>query len=249
MRAAEIVAAPYAAGRRAADGRAAPSACCAAPSGKALLFIRLYERTGNRRYLDAAEAAIAADLDRCVTDRHGALQVDDGRRTLPYLGGGSGGIGMVIDQFAAHRGNEAFADAARGIRLAANSGLYIQAGLFNGRAGMIACLASTRDAGHAGRAAGLRRPRTPSAPMSTGWPGMPSGTAAAWRSPVTCCCASRWTWAPAPPASCWARPPRSPHMARRCRSSPGPQASLRGRPRIAWRPFREPMTVKHVTRR
>src|SRR6202042_3256865 len=110
-------------------------------SGKALLFIRLYERTGDPAYLDAAEGAIADDLDRCVTDRHGALQVDDGWRTLPYLAGGSAGIGMVIGQFTPHRRNERFADAARAIGLAANSGLYAQAGLFNGRAGLIAYLA------------------------------------------------------------------------------------------------------------
>jgi class III lanthionine synthetase len=151
MRAAEIVAAPYAAGQCAAGGSRGPVGLLRGPSGKALLFIRLYERTGNPDYLGAAESAIAADLARCVTDRHGALAVNDnGQRTLPCLGDGSGGIGMVIDQYTAHRGNEAFADAASGIRLAANCGLYAQAGLFYGRAGMIACVASARDAGHAG---------------------------------------------------------------------------------------------------
>jgi class III lanthionine synthetase len=162
MRAAETVAAPYlaapylgtpsgAAGQRAADGSGAPVGLLRGGSGKALLFIRMYERTGNPGYLAAAEGAIAADLAGCVTDRHGALQVNDkGWRTLPYLGGGSAGIGMVIDQFTAHRGNEAFAAAARGIRLAASSGFYVQAGLFYGRAGMIACLASARDAAPAG---------------------------------------------------------------------------------------------------
>lgn len=151
MRAAEIVAAPYAAGQRSADGSHGPVGLLRGASGKALLFIRLYERTGNPDYLDAAESAIAADLARCVTDRQGALQVNDnGWRTLPYLGDGSGGIGLVIDQFTAHRDSEAFADAARGIRLAASSGFYVQAGLFHGRAGMIACLASARNAGRAG---------------------------------------------------------------------------------------------------
>jgi tRNA A-37 threonylcarbamoyl transferase component Bud32 len=157
MRAAAAVAAPYlgtppgSAGQRAADGSGAPVGLLRGASGKALLFIRMYERTGNPDYLNAAECAIAADLAGCVTDRHGALQVsDEGWRTLPYLGSGSGGIGMVIDQFTAHRGNEAFADAARGIRLAADSGFYVQAGLFYGRAGMISCLASARNAGQAG---------------------------------------------------------------------------------------------------
>jgi hypothetical protein len=151
IRAAETVVAPYlAAGhgqaaRPAAAGSRAAAGLLRGESGKALLFIRLYERTGETAYLDAAECAIAVDLERCVTDGNGALQVDDGWRTLPYLAGGSVGIGMVIDQFGAHRRNTAFADAARTIRLAASSGLYAQAGLFNGRAGMIAYLAGTRD--------------------------------------------------------------------------------------------------------
>jgi hypothetical protein len=160
MRAAETVAAPYvaagngAAGRRAAAGSRGAVGLLRGASGKALLFIRLYERTGDMAYLDAAEAAIAIDLERCVTDGNSALQVDDDWRTLPYLAGGSVGIGMVIDQFTAHRRNAAFADAARAIGLAASSGLYAQAGLFNGRAGMIAYLAGTRD--ESGQEAGGR---------------------------------------------------------------------------------------------
>jgi hypothetical protein len=146
MRAAEIVTAPYTGGPAAADSHRGAVGLLRGAAGKALLFIRMYERTGNTDCLDAAEAAIACDLGRCVTDRRGALQVDDGWRTLPYLGGGSAGIGMVIDQFAAYRNNAAFEDAARGIRLAASAGLYAQAGLFAGRAGLIACLASARDA-------------------------------------------------------------------------------------------------------
>ena len=150
-RAAKIVAAPFmAAGQGAASASAAdrsrgPVGLLRGASGKALLFIRLYERTGDPAYLDAAEGAIRIDLERCITDLNGALQVNDGWRTLPYLAGGSAGIGMVIDQFTAHRRNAAFADASRAIRLAASSGFYAQSGLFNGRAGMIAYLAGTRD--------------------------------------------------------------------------------------------------------
>ena len=110
-------------------------------SGQALLFVRLYERTADPAYLDAAEAALAADLDRCVTDRRGSLQVDDGWRVLPYVGVGSAGIGMVIDRFLAHRPTEAFAEAGAKIRIGARSGFYAQAGLFSGRAGMILYLA------------------------------------------------------------------------------------------------------------
>jgi hypothetical protein len=110
-------------------------------AGQALLFTRLYERTADPAYLDAAEAALAADLDRCVTDRRGSLQVDDGWRTLPYIGAGSAGIGMVLDRFLAHRPAEALAQAAAKIRTSAQSAFYAQAGLLSGRAGMIIYLA------------------------------------------------------------------------------------------------------------
>ncbi|HWG01406.1 MAG TPA: class III lanthionine synthetase LanKC, partial [Trebonia sp.] len=88
--AATITSAPGAAGSADASRRAAGLLHGAA--GKALLFVRLYERTLDAAWLDAAAAAIAEDLDRCVTDRKGALQVDDGWRTLPYVGAGSAGI-------------------------------------------------------------------------------------------------------------------------------------------------------------
>jgi hypothetical protein len=110
-------------------------------SGQALLFLRLYERCHDPAYLDAAEAAIDADLDRCVTDHKGSLQVDDGWRTLPYLGGGSAGIGMVIDRFLPHRPSAPLAESAAAIRIGAQSAYFAQSGLFNGRAGMVLCLA------------------------------------------------------------------------------------------------------------
>jgi hypothetical protein len=110
-------------------------------AGQALLFIRLYERTADPGYLDAAERAISADLKQCVTDRRGALQVNEGWRVLPYLGAGSAGIGMVIDRFLPHRPAGSFAEAGAAIRAAARSVYYAQAGLFNGRAGMVLYLA------------------------------------------------------------------------------------------------------------
>jgi hypothetical protein len=124
-------------------------------AGQALLFIRLYERTADPAYLDIAERAIAADLDRCVRDHRGSLQVDEGWRTLPYLNAGSAGIGMVIDRYLAHRTDDAFATAGESIRIAARSTFYAQSGLFNGRAGMILSLASAGDT--AGAAAQARR--------------------------------------------------------------------------------------------
>ena len=161
-----------------------------------------------------------------------------GGGTLPYLSGGSGGIGMVIDQYTAHRGNKAFADAAGGIRLAANSGLYAQAGLFHGRAGMIACVASARHACHAGEDNG---PEAAAHAIGThvdrlAWHAIRYGGGLAFPGDMLLRLSMDLGTGTRRPG----RPPRSPHMARCCRSSPGPQASPRGRPRIPRRPFREP---------
>src|SRR6185295_12164650 len=65
------------------------------------------------------------------------LQVDEGWRTMPYLGAGSAGIGLVLQEFLLHRQDERYADALRRITIAARSGYYAQSGLFNGRAGIL----------------------------------------------------------------------------------------------------------------
>ncbi|MET7572855.1 class III lanthionine synthetase LanKC [Streptomyces sp. NPDC005492] len=114
-------------------------------SGPALFLLRQYELTGERRLLDAAAGALRRDLECCVVQRGGGLEVDEGWRTLPYLGDGSVGIGMVVDELLAHLpdGAEEFEQARAGIRTAATSRFYAQPGLFQGRAGMILHLART----------------------------------------------------------------------------------------------------------
>ena len=69
-------------------------------SGPALFLLRQYERTGERRLLDAAGEALRQDLACCVEQKSGALEVDEGWRTMPYLGDGSVGVGMVLDDFS-----------------------------------------------------------------------------------------------------------------------------------------------------
>jgi hypothetical protein len=71
-------------------------------SGPALFLLRQYERTGDRRLLDAAGQALRRDLAACVEQKNGGLEVDEGWRTMPYLGDGSVGIGMVLDDYLAH---------------------------------------------------------------------------------------------------------------------------------------------------
>ncbi|KOV63934.1 class III lanthionine synthetase LanKC [Streptomyces sp. MMG1121] len=111
-------------------------------SGPALFLLRQHEETGEARYLAAAAEALRRDLDRCVTQKaNGGLEVDEGWRTLPYLGDGSAGIGLVLDDYLAHTHDEGFERARAGILTAATSRFYAQPGLFQGRAGMILHLA------------------------------------------------------------------------------------------------------------
>ncbi|WP_369393946.1 class III lanthionine synthetase LanKC [Streptomyces sp. CG1] len=135
-------------------------------SGPALFLLRRYEQTGDGRCLTAVGEALRRDLDRCVIqEAGGGLEVDEGWRTLPYLGDGSAGIGLVLDDYLAHRDSDSFAQpdgsspahrdgdspgradsvafehARAGILTAATSRFYAQPGLFQGRAGLILHLA------------------------------------------------------------------------------------------------------------
>ncbi|MFI9232381.1 class III lanthionine synthetase LanKC [Streptomyces rimosus] len=112
-------------------------------TGPALLFLRLYETTGDAGLLDMAAEALRRDLARCVRDKDGALVVDEGWRTMPYLGGGSVGIATVLDDYLRHRADEEFERARTAILPAAMSRFYVQPGLFRGRAGCVLHLART----------------------------------------------------------------------------------------------------------
>ncbi|MGW7414889.1 class III lanthionine synthetase LanKC [Streptomyces sp. NPDC054863] len=131
-------------------------------AGSALLFLRLHERTGDGALLDLAADALRRDLDRCVRSASGTLQVDEGWRTMPYLGEGSVGIGMVLDDLLAHRPDPGgpdgdFERARRDIVAAAQATFYAQPGLFRGAAGMVLHLSRTTTGGPGTRPADVRR--------------------------------------------------------------------------------------------
>lgn len=108
-------------------------------AGRALFALRLFERTGDPRHLDLAIDAIEEDLGHLAPADDGSLHVDEGRRLMPYLASGSAGIGLVLAQLLPH-----VADTDRyrlildGIVTAARTPFTIEAGLFDGRAGIIA---------------------------------------------------------------------------------------------------------------
>ncbi|MFD7093645.1 class III lanthionine synthetase LanKC [Streptomyces xanthophaeus] len=126
-------------------------------SGPALLYLRLYGRTGDPELLTRAGLALHRDLDRCVTSAYGTLQVDEGWRTMPYLGAGSVGIGMVLDDWLEHAQDHRFATARTQIVRAAQATFYAQPGLFRGAAGMILYLARTTTPGPGTRAGDIAR--------------------------------------------------------------------------------------------
>jgi tRNA A-37 threonylcarbamoyl transferase component Bud32 len=109
-------------------------------SGPALLFLRLYEHFRDPALLDYARTALRQDLRRCILRDDGAMDVNEGWRTMPYLADGSVGIGLVLAEYLAYREDERFSAAAAAIRRTAECPFYIEPGLFWGRAGMILCL-------------------------------------------------------------------------------------------------------------
>ncbi|MEV4258982.1 hypothetical protein AB0J52_37985, partial [Spirillospora sp. NPDC049652] len=111
-------------------------------SGPALLFLHAYERGGPATLLDRAADAIRQDLRRCMLAEDGSLQVNQGWRMLPYLDEGSVGIGLVVARYLRHRRDEEFERALTRLARVAESGYFVQSGLFAGRAGIIAALAA-----------------------------------------------------------------------------------------------------------
>ncbi|GLF97911.1 class III lanthionine synthetase LanKC [Streptomyces yaizuensis] len=126
-------------------------------TGLALLFVRRYETTGDPALLDLAALALRRDLDRCKPAADGALHVLDGKRTMPYLGSGSAGIALVLDDYLAHRDDDGFAAARAAIEPALRSSFYIQPGLFRGIAGLVLQLARTPLGDRSERERAIRR--------------------------------------------------------------------------------------------
>ncbi|WP_255685578.1 class III lanthionine synthetase LanKC [Pseudonocardia sp. TRM90224] len=116
-------------------------------SGRALLFTRLFEHSGDQRFLDLARREIDRDLDECVDVADGTLQMDEGFRVMPYLATGSAGVAVAAAEFLKHEHVERFDSAIDRIGLAAQPEFVICPGLFNGRSGLIGLLTQLRSSG------------------------------------------------------------------------------------------------------
>ncbi len=127
-------------------------------AGPALLFIRLFERTGEPAWLSFADQALCRDLEECIEVEDGSLQVRDGpTRTLPYVGVGSAGILLVAEQLARHQPDAEVGDSLSALREACLGEFVVHPGLLNGRCGLAVALAANPDAEQPGRAAAIDR--------------------------------------------------------------------------------------------
>jgi serine/threonine protein kinase len=110
-------------------------------SGPALLLMRAFDDTGDPAFLDLAAVGLRQDLRRCVVRDNGVMEVDEGWRTMPYLAVGSVGVGVALEQFLSRRPDAQFSSASEAIHRAAQATMYVQSGLFAGRAGILLYLA------------------------------------------------------------------------------------------------------------
>ncbi|WP_158884580.1 class III lanthionine synthetase LanKC [Amycolatopsis anabasis] len=118
-------------------------------SGPALLFVRLFERTGDAAWLDLADRALRRDLEECVPADDESLQVrDGGTRTLPYVAIGSAGVAMAAEELAVHRPDAESVAKLPGLRQSCRGEFVIHPGFLYGRAGLMVTLAMGRNRGH-----------------------------------------------------------------------------------------------------
>ncbi|HEX7301554.1 class III lanthionine synthetase LanKC [Lentzea sp.] len=111
-------------------------------SGPALFFLRLFQQTGEQRWLDRSEQALERDLAETVVAVDGSLQVRDGTlRTLPYVGVGGAGIALVLTEFARVAPERPCAEKLPGLLTGCTGEFVIQPAFTLGRAGLMATLA------------------------------------------------------------------------------------------------------------
>jgi hypothetical protein len=152
VRIADILADRLAGAAGAAGGDGAGESCAGlfdGASGPALLFIRMFEDTGDPAWLDHAAGALDRDLRRCGAGPEGAPRVNRGRYAAASLGRGAAGIAVVLDEYLAHRTDERFRAASEAITLELRAPFVPRSGLFNGRAGILASLAGRYQPGRA----------------------------------------------------------------------------------------------------
>lgn len=127
--------------------RAGRGGLFAGASGGALLALRMFDRAGDDNLLETARQFLHHDLASLTRVSDGSLHVNEGWRTLPYLGFGSAGIGLVLANYIHLSGDEEHLATLGRIVDAACSPFTAQVGLAQGRAGLIVFLTELRRLG------------------------------------------------------------------------------------------------------
>lgn len=123
------------------DGRPAggrPPGLLHGASGRALFLLRVYERAGDTGFLAHAEAAIRADLTALGWSAEERRFAPETMGRLPLISLGSGGTGLVLHSLLQYREDAGLSAARDAIRDAATARFATQAGVFHGRAGILA---------------------------------------------------------------------------------------------------------------
>ncbi|HXH33625.1 MAG TPA: protein kinase [Plantibacter sp.] len=106
-------------------------------TGHALFWICSFERDHDPTDLVRARTALNIDLSACTLVNDGSLQLNEGWRTLPYIGTGSMGVGLVLLRLTGYAPEPHDADTLRSILRCATPAFAIQSNLLNGRAGFL----------------------------------------------------------------------------------------------------------------
>lgn len=106
-------------------------------AGVAFYYIHLYKATKDSCWLQRAIEVLNKDLTNCIFDEDGGFQVKDRTRSLPYVAGGSAGIGIVINEIKPYVENKMFEKEQVGIFKAIQSRCFYCSGVARGYAGLL----------------------------------------------------------------------------------------------------------------
>ncbi|MBM9448525.1 hypothetical protein BUY18_11165 [Staphylococcus cohnii] len=106
-------------------------------SGASLYFTLLYKYLKKEKYLFLSRQMIDKDLNNCQEDFQ-VLQLNDGKRLLPYLAGGSIGVGLAITFYnSVTQKNKYDEKLINSILNLSNTRVTLNGGLFDGAGGFL----------------------------------------------------------------------------------------------------------------
>lgn len=107
-------------------------------SGVSLFYSTLFKRTKDIKWLNLSEEALNKDLEKGIYNfNDGTYHLDDTYRLMPYLDGGSAGVGLALIEFCILTKKNNYNKELNGISNLRKSKIFYNAGLFRGTLGII----------------------------------------------------------------------------------------------------------------